>query len=213
MGSGRKHCAASRENARRFHEDALRDILGLTDALSKLHALQGIPNEFEASARVKIAEVQDKLGLDSLDTHYTHVADAAKTVGLGDFFASNNRLLSSLSASDRGPCPGDYAPVGNPIPNLTSHADHFWTLFCWPMRDRIGRTGRHSHCLGVEYLRLGFPLITAASAHPTFVPTGLSISQLIRWLLCANATQQEQETDHSNRRSESLCTLLIRANK
>lgn len=97
-----KYCAASRENARRFHEDALRDILGLTDALSKLHALQGIPNEFEASARVKIAEVQDKLGLDSLDTHYTHVADAAKTVGLGDFFASNNRLLSKFAHPTAG---------------------------------------------------------------------------------------------------------------
>jgi hypothetical protein len=59
-----KYCATSQENARRFYEDALRDMQGLTDALSKLHAQQGIPNEFEASARVKIAEVRDKLGLD-----------------------------------------------------------------------------------------------------------------------------------------------------
>src|ERR1700678_264161 len=34
-----KYCATSRENARRFHEDAIRDMQGLTDALSKLHAL------------------------------------------------------------------------------------------------------------------------------------------------------------------------------
>jgi hypothetical protein len=78
-----KYCATSRENARRFQEDALRDIQGITDALSKLHALQGIPNEIEASARVKIAETaRYKLGLDSLDSDYTHVADAAKAVGL-----------------------------------------------------------------------------------------------------------------------------------
>ena len=61
-----KYCAASRENARRFYEDVLRDMQGLTDALSKLHALRGIPNQFEASARMKIGEVaRDNLGLTS----------------------------------------------------------------------------------------------------------------------------------------------------
>ena len=98
-----KYCGTSPENARRFYEDAIRDMQGLTDALSKLHALQGIPNEFEASARMKIAEVvRDKLGLDSLDSDYTHVADAAKAVGLGDFFASNNRLLSKFAHPTAG---------------------------------------------------------------------------------------------------------------
>src|ERR1017187_6404774 len=98
-----KYCATSRENARRFHEDALRDMQGLTDALSKLHSLQGIPNEFEASARMKIAEAaRDKLGLDYLDSDYTHVAVAAKAVGLGDFFASNNRLLSKFAHPTAG---------------------------------------------------------------------------------------------------------------
>src|SRR5208337_2235269 len=98
-----KYCATPRENARRFHEDALRDMQGLTSALSKLHTLQGIPNEFEASARIKIAEAaRDKLGLNSLDSDYTHVADAAKVVGLGDFFASNNRLLSKFAHPTAG---------------------------------------------------------------------------------------------------------------
>jgi hypothetical protein len=98
-----KYCATSRENARRFHEDALRDMQGLTDTLSKLHVLQGIPNEFEASARMRISEAaRDKLGLDSLDSDYTHVADAAKAVGLGDFFASNNRLLSKFAHPTAG---------------------------------------------------------------------------------------------------------------
>src|ERR1019366_4454142 len=77
-----KYSAASRVNARRFHEDALRDMQGLTDALSKMHAERGIPDEFEASARKKIAEVaREKLGMDSLDSSYEHVADAAKSVG------------------------------------------------------------------------------------------------------------------------------------
>ncbi len=96
-------CATSRENARRFYEDALRDMQGLTDALSKLHALQGIPNEFEASARMKIEKAApDKLGLDSLGGDYTRVTHAAKAVGLGDFFASNNRLLSKFAHPTAG---------------------------------------------------------------------------------------------------------------
>jgi len=98
-----KYCATSQENARRFHEDALRDMQGLTDALSKLHALQGIPNEFEVPARMKIAEVaRDKLGLNSLDSDYTRVADAAKGIGLGDFFASNNKFLSKFAHPTAG---------------------------------------------------------------------------------------------------------------
>ena len=50
---------------------------------------------------MKIAEVRDKLGLNSLDSDYTRVADAAKGVGLGDFFASNNRLLSKFLTRQR----------------------------------------------------------------------------------------------------------------
>jgi hypothetical protein len=98
-----KYCATSQENARRFHEDALRDVQGLTDALSKLHALQGIPNEFEASVRMKIAEAaRDKLGLDSLGSHYTRVSDAAKAIGLGNFFASSNTSLSKFAHPTAG---------------------------------------------------------------------------------------------------------------
>jgi hypothetical protein len=76
---------------------------GLTDALSKLYALQGIPNEFEIPTRMKIAEVaRDKLGLNSLDSNYTRVADAAKGVGLGDFFASNYKFLSKFAHPTAG---------------------------------------------------------------------------------------------------------------
>ena len=98
-----KYCAASRENARRFHEDALRDMQGLTDSLSKLHALRGIPNEFEASARQKIAEVaRENLGLESLDGGYERVADAAKSIGLHDWFAANNSFLSKFAHPTAG---------------------------------------------------------------------------------------------------------------
>jgi hypothetical protein len=38
-----KYCATSRENARRFHEDALRDMQGLTDALPNCMCCKGYP--------------------------------------------------------------------------------------------------------------------------------------------------------------------------
>ena len=97
-----KYCATSQENARRFYEDALRDMQGLTDALSKLHSLQGIPNEFEASARVKIAEASGQARVRLSGQSLTHVAGAAKAVGLGDFFVSNNKLLSKFAHPTAG---------------------------------------------------------------------------------------------------------------
>ena len=98
-----KYCSASRENARRFYEDALRDAEGMTDSLAKLHALKGITNEFEAAARQKIAEVaREKLGLDSLEGSYERVAEAAKSIGVYEWFAANNAFLSKFAHPTAG---------------------------------------------------------------------------------------------------------------
>jgi hypothetical protein len=98
-----KYCAASRENARRFHEDALRDMQGITEALSRMHADRGIPNEFESSARLKLAEVaREEFGLDSVDGSYLHVAEAAKAIGVADLFGSTNKFLSKFSHPTAG---------------------------------------------------------------------------------------------------------------
>src|SRR5437870_5208709 len=88
-----KYCAASRTNARRFYEDTLRDMQGLSDSLSKLHEIRGLGNEFEAAAAQKIAEVaSDKLGLSSLDGAFERVSDAAKSIGQEQWFSANNKL-------------------------------------------------------------------------------------------------------------------------
>jgi hypothetical protein len=98
-----KYCGASRDNARRFNEDALRDVQGLVDALSKMHELREVPNHFADSSREKIAEVaRDKLGLDSLDGSYVRVADAAKSIGLHDWFSSYNSSLSKYAHPTAG---------------------------------------------------------------------------------------------------------------
>jgi hypothetical protein len=45
-----KYCGASRENAWRFHEDALRDMKGLMEAHGKTCAAMGIVDESSATA-------------------------------------------------------------------------------------------------------------------------------------------------------------------
>ena len=98
-----KYCAVSRANARCFHEGALRDMQGLTDAVSKLHALRQLPNEFEKAAREKIAEIaREKLGLNSLDGSYARVADAAKSVCQLDWFLATNSFLSKFAHPTAG---------------------------------------------------------------------------------------------------------------
>jgi hypothetical protein len=93
-----EYCTASRENAKRFYDDALRDALGLTESLSKMHKLTGIENGFEDEARQKLAEVAlKKLGSESLDTNYERVAAAAKKVGLQDWYAACNAHLSKFA--------------------------------------------------------------------------------------------------------------------
>jgi hypothetical protein len=49
-----------------------------------------------------------------------------------------------------------------------------------------------------------FPPMTAPNTHPTSIPTGLSISQLIGWLLCGKATQQKQNADYANNDCKSF---------
>jgi len=96
-----KYCGSSRENARRFHEDALRDIEGLVTALSKLHSLRGIPNNFEDSARQGIAKVAQRLGVDP-ESGFQRVANAATSVGVGDFYSANNTFLSKFAHPTAG---------------------------------------------------------------------------------------------------------------
>ena len=93
-----KFCAVSKGNARRFYEDALRDMQGLVDSLSKLHEIQGLANEFRATAELRIAEVaSEKLGLSSVDAVFERVSDAAKSIGEDQRFSANNKFLSKFA--------------------------------------------------------------------------------------------------------------------
>lgn len=94
-------CAASRENASRFYEDALRDVKGLCDSLNKVAAPRGLR---ALDADITLAQVAStKLGITELDAKFLNVSDAAKAVGLlEDWYAPLNRMLSKFAHPTAG---------------------------------------------------------------------------------------------------------------
>jgi hypothetical protein len=92
-----EYCAASRANAQRFHDDALRDAAGLTNALSKMCELHGL-EDHGAEPRRTLEEMTFKEhGVQSIGTNYERVSAAAKKVGLDAKYAAYNSDLSKFA--------------------------------------------------------------------------------------------------------------------
>jgi hypothetical protein len=97
------YCSASRENARRFHDDAVRDFIGLIQLNSKMAKSAGIEDVYTATNEEKLRSIAVKsFGLESFDSNYTKVADAAKAVGLEKQYAPAYRFLSKLAHPTAG---------------------------------------------------------------------------------------------------------------
>ena len=100
-----KYCGISRENAWRFHEDALRDAKGLMEAHAKSCAAMGMKNETAATAAERLQQVaSEKLGLEEIDSDFLAVSKAAKALGvdLGDRFGPFHRSLSKFAHPTAG---------------------------------------------------------------------------------------------------------------
>lgn len=100
-----KYCSVSADNARRFHEDALRDMKGLSDTHQLLCDLCGIRDETSAIRQQRLKEVASrKLGLDEIDANYLTVNRAAKAdgVNLFDWHSPFNRFLSKFTHPTAG---------------------------------------------------------------------------------------------------------------
>src|SRR5207302_8248951 len=97
------YCGASHANAQRFHQDALRDMLGLTEALAKLHALRDIPYIHQVTSRKHLGDIAKvNFGMDSLDAAYERVSNAAKQIGLDDMYSPMNIFLSKFAHPTAG---------------------------------------------------------------------------------------------------------------
>jgi hypothetical protein len=100
-----KYCVASRENAWRFHEDALRDVKGVTQIHDRACHVMGIENEISATAAQRIKQVAaEKLGLEDIDIKFLAVSDAAKANGvdMSDRFPPFYRFLSKFAHPTAG---------------------------------------------------------------------------------------------------------------
>lgn len=94
-----KYCGVSVENAWKFHEDALRDLKGLTDVHQKICDILGIENETSGITVQMMKDVAfEKLGLKDIDSKYLSVADASKEEGVNlNFFPPSHKFLSKFA--------------------------------------------------------------------------------------------------------------------
>jgi hypothetical protein len=100
-----KYCSVSRENAWRFHEDALRDAKGLTELHKQICDAIGIEDESSTIAAQLIKDVaSEKLGLEDINSIFLAVAKASKAPGvdLGRQFVAFNKSLSKFAHPTAG---------------------------------------------------------------------------------------------------------------
>ncbi len=99
-----KYCGVSRENAWRFHEDALRDMKGLMDAHAKSCAATGIVEETSAIGAERLQQAaSEKLGIDEIDAKFLAVAEASVAgVDLGERYTPLNKWLSKFAHPTAG---------------------------------------------------------------------------------------------------------------
>jgi hypothetical protein len=95
------YCAKNRQNARRFYEDAGRDVQGIFDAFIKWGTVTAQPSDWSDPLAVAKLDLANRAlrndGIQSLDGPYTRVGDAAKECGIGDHFAVSHKMLSKFA--------------------------------------------------------------------------------------------------------------------
>jgi hypothetical protein len=97
------YCSASRDNAWRFHEDALRDMTGLTESLAKMSELVESVNKYVPEAQQKIQILaSEQLGMSAIDSKFLNVAEAAKAVGIDNWYSPCNKHLSKFAHPTAG---------------------------------------------------------------------------------------------------------------
>jgi hypothetical protein len=119
-----KYCSVSRENAWRFHEDALRDVKGLMELHKEICIATKIEDDMSEDAAKRIKEVaSQKLGLKDIDNKYLAVAAASKApdIDLGSQFMPLNRFLSKFAHPTAGLVHG--------ITHQTEHCQHLQAGF------------------------------------------------------------------------------------
>src|ERR1051326_5779314 len=95
-----KFCGVSRENAWRFHEDALRDLKALSELYDRQCNAIGVENKARSQREQLLKDVaSERFGLEDIDDKFLHVGNASKTEGvdLGAQFHSSDPALSKFA--------------------------------------------------------------------------------------------------------------------
>lgn len=96
-------CRLSRENAWRFHEDALRDMKGVIETQNKKMIARGMEDPFYEQAIERAKTIaQERLGLEDIDVYYLETRKAAEAVGLREWFAATFRFHSKFAHPTAG---------------------------------------------------------------------------------------------------------------
>jgi hypothetical protein len=94
------YCSKSRENARRFYEDAGRDVLQLFSAFTKWGTATTQDPEWLSlitGAKQDLSQRAISDGIASLDGPFKEVREAAEEVGIGEHFRVSYRTLSKFA--------------------------------------------------------------------------------------------------------------------
>lgn len=94
------YCSNSTENARRFYEDAERDMQHLMESFIKWGAATGQDSNWLSDFSGVKESLREKMlqeGINNIDDKYTDVRDAAKAIGNYESFIMENRLLSKFT--------------------------------------------------------------------------------------------------------------------
>jgi hypothetical protein len=99
LGLWVQFCSKSKGNAERFHQDRFRDVLGFSEALRRLAA--AAPENASAAdllrAITSLKEAAEEEGIPSVNDRFAKVADAARELGLQDFYNPVNSVLSKFA--------------------------------------------------------------------------------------------------------------------
>jgi hypothetical protein len=95
------YCAKSRDNARRVHEDASRDVRGIIDAFIKWGTATAQAADWLDPLVTAKQTLSDRArllnGVDSLEAGYKRVSEAAEQCGFGQQFIVSNKMLSKFA--------------------------------------------------------------------------------------------------------------------
>jgi hypothetical protein len=98
-----EYCEKSDANAKRFRDDAMRDMYGWATAIHKLYQEKsGKDNRSLKTSMENLKKFAATKGVPALEYDFKRVSDAATTLGLGSQFANLNKLYSKFAHPTAG---------------------------------------------------------------------------------------------------------------